>query len=69
MGVLCRESLCILNAVYASAQKHWGHEAPLWPSVVRELEDTIDMMPLIRREWGAQWHDTVVAVDASPGGK
>jgi hypothetical protein len=50
-----RESLSILKACYAFAERAGCTEVLVWPSVVFELEQVIGILPLLRACLGATW--------------
>lgn len=68
LGVLRREVLSCLNAVYAFIRRYRNQRRRLWPSVLKELRWMKALIPLIRRNMRAKWSTRVVVVDASEWG-
>ncbi|CAK0795370.1 unnamed protein product, partial [Prorocentrum cordatum] len=66
LALLSRTSLSIFRSVYTFIARHRDHgTAPLWESVRWELEAFRNVIPLIRRDFGAPWSSKVMASDAS----
>ncbi|CAK0812161.1 unnamed protein product [Prorocentrum cordatum] len=66
LALLSRTSLSIFRSVYTFIARHRDHgTAPLWESVRWELEALRNVIPLIRRDFGAPWSSKVMASDAS----
>ena len=69
VGLLRREFLAVFGAVYALISQHREREVPIWPAVRRELQWASSLLPLLHRDLGAAWSDTVCVSDASPWGR
>jgi hypothetical protein len=69
VGLLRREFLAVFGAVYAFVSQNREREVALWPAVRRELRWASSLLPLLRRDLGAAWSDTVCVSDASPWGR
>ncbi|CAK0894817.1 unnamed protein product, partial [Prorocentrum cordatum] len=66
LALLSRTSLSIFRSVYTFIARHRDHgTVPLWESVRWELEAFRNVIPLIRRDFGAPWSSKVMASDAS----
>ena len=63
--LLRRESLSFLHALYAFADKNLGRVAPLWHSVIVELQCVMSILPLLHVDISAPWSTHVAASDAS----
>lgn len=68
-ALLRREVLSCLQAVYVFIRKQYHVQSRLWPEVCRELRWVCSLLPLIQRDLGAPWSETVHATDASHWGR
>lgn len=68
-ALMRRELLSCLYAVYHFIQVNEHRRARLWDSVARELRWCSNLLCLAKRDLGAQWCSSVLAVDASPWGR
>lgn len=69
LGLLRRESLCCLSAVYAFQQKYDLVSCELWPSVLREVRWLKSLVPFLVHEYALPVRSMVLTCDASHWGK
>ena len=67
-GLMAREVLSCLHAVYRFVQNHYWERAELWQSVREEMEGFLGLMIFLRSSWERQWMPLVYQTDASPSG-
>jgi hypothetical protein len=67
--LLCRFALSIFSAVYAFARKCGHLHTRPWPSVIKELTQALDILPLIRSDLGRPVSPLVVQTDACNTGE
>jgi hypothetical protein len=68
VGLVRRECLSILATTYAFIHKNPVQQTELWSSVRWELESFSAILPLLRADLAAPWHDIVTASDSCPAG-
>ena len=68
-GLLRREFLSVFQASYVFVRKHYQEKVAIWPEVRRELTWACTLLPLVRKDLGAQWSKDVYATDASHWGR
>ena len=66
--LLHRLSLAIFSSVYAFVRKLGARTARLWPSVLRELQRALALLPLIRAELDRAVAPVLLQTDASATG-
>ena len=67
--LLQRFALSTFAAVYAFAKKCGHRRARLWPSVMRELQLAVALVPLVRADLSRPVADVLVQTDASDNGQ
>jgi hypothetical protein len=66
--LLHRPALAIFSCVYIFIQRVGNRTARLWPSVARELQLAIALLPIVRASVSRPVHPYVLQTDASPEG-
>ena len=68
-GLLRRECLSILRAVYTFIKRKFKQGAALWPAVVRELQWMKAMLPVMEVDIAKPWAEKLFCFDASEWGE
>ena len=69
MALLNRLSLSVFSAVYAFARKVGHRYARVWPSVMRELEHALSLVPLMRADLSRPVSPVLIQTDACDHGE
>ena len=65
IGLLRRDVLSCLSAIYNFIEVNLDVSAPLWPSARLELEGFRDLLVLVSTGWQSSWIPLVLSTDAS----